>query len=320
MSSVESWSTTAASNNSAPPNGFPEGQTPASLNDSAREVMAAVATLARQLPWIKLTTGLTLVRNSATQFQLTGTDVTSIFTVGRRLREIGASTVYGRVSASAFSAGNTTVDVTNDAAAAIPTSLTAVDVATIDTNSLLNSPAIATSILGLSTVEIPASFMQPSTTAGCAALVTIEASAGNALKPDYDVLDFDGTTAEHAKFSFRMPDRWDLGTITASFQYTVAAAVSTTVTWQLRAVAASDGDALTPDYGTLQAVTDTYLGTANLQAVTAFTSAITVAGTPAKGDRVFFRVSRDPATDTTSQDARLMGITIKYTANAVNDN
>lgn len=43
MSNVSSWSQTAASNNASPPNGFPEGQSPASLNDCARENMAAIA-------------------------------------------------------------------------------------------------------------------------------------------------------------------------------------------------------------------------------------------------------------------------------------
>lgn len=42
-SNVTSWSTSAASNNSAAPNGFPEGMAPSGLNDAAREVMAAVA-------------------------------------------------------------------------------------------------------------------------------------------------------------------------------------------------------------------------------------------------------------------------------------
>lgn len=141
MASVETWSTTASSNDAAPPDGFPEGQTPASLNNSARELMAALATFVRQLPWVKLTTGLTLVRNSATQFQLSGTDVTSIFPVGRRLREIGATTVYGSVASSSFTGGNTLVNVTNDASADIPTSLTAVDVAASDLLSI--PPALA---------------------------------------------------------------------------------------------------------------------------------------------------------------------------------
>lgn len=313
MSPVESYSTTPASNNSAPPNGFPEGQTPASLNDCMRQVLADIATLVRQLPWIKLTTGLTLVRNSSTQFQLTGIDVTTTFTVGRRLREIGATTVYGSVSAVAFSGGNTLVDVSNDAAAAIPTSLTAVDVATVNTDSV---PPIYPAVR---TVYVPASFMTPATTSGCASLVAVEITGGNALKPEVFVLDFDGTNAEHAKFDLALPRSWNRGTITAQFRYIVNAAVGTTVKWDLRAVVASDGDALTSDYGTAGSVTDTYLSTANLMAVTSFTSAITVSGTPADDDQIFFRISRDPSVDTTSQDARLLGMTLQYTIDAITD-
>lgn len=43
MSDVHSWSTTAANNNSASPNGFPEAMAASGLNNSAREVMAAIA-------------------------------------------------------------------------------------------------------------------------------------------------------------------------------------------------------------------------------------------------------------------------------------
>ncbi len=43
MSNISQWSTSAASNNAAPPNGFPEGQAPSTVNDCARELMAAVA-------------------------------------------------------------------------------------------------------------------------------------------------------------------------------------------------------------------------------------------------------------------------------------
>jgi hypothetical protein len=311
MSSVESWSTTAASNNAAPPDGFPEGQTPASLNNSAREVMAAVATHVRGLPWLKLSTGLTLVRNSATQFQLSGTDVTAIFTVGRRLREIGATTVYGAVATSTFTGGNTVVDVTNDAAAAIPTSLTAVDVAVNDTNA---SPAVV--IAGLNTVAVNASMMVPATTSGCAPVAQTQLTAG---QPELVSLDFDGTSDEFALFDFAFPKRWNLGTITARFYYTVNAAVSTTVKWDLQAVAVSDNDAIAVAFGTLQSVTDTFLGTANKLAVTATTPAITVGGTPALGDRIFFRVGRDPDNDTTSQDAKLLGLEIFYTTTTATD-
>ncbi len=43
MSNVSQWDNSAANNNSAPPNGWPEGQAPSTVNDCAREVMAAVS-------------------------------------------------------------------------------------------------------------------------------------------------------------------------------------------------------------------------------------------------------------------------------------
>jgi hypothetical protein len=43
MSNISQWSTSAASNNAAPPDGWPEGQAPSTVNDAARELQAAVA-------------------------------------------------------------------------------------------------------------------------------------------------------------------------------------------------------------------------------------------------------------------------------------
>lgn len=313
MSPVESYSTTPASNNSAPPNGWPEGMQPAAVNDCGRQMMADLATLIRAFPWIKLSTGLTLVRNSATQFQLTGIDATAIYTVGRRLREIGATTVFGTVLTSTFTGGNTLVDVTNDAAAAIPTSLTAVDVAV--TNADATPPTV---VAALNTAYISAASMYPATTAGCAPHAQVELTAG---QPELYVLDFDGagTAQEFALFSISLPKRWNELTITAQFRYTVSSAVATTVKWDLQAVAAGDNEGIAQAFGTLQSVTDTFHNTANRMAITATTSAITIGNTPAVDDEIFFRVGRDPANDTTTQDARLISIKIFYAIDAVTD-
>lgn len=43
MSDVQNWSTTAGSNNSASPDGWPESMAPSGINNSARENMAAIA-------------------------------------------------------------------------------------------------------------------------------------------------------------------------------------------------------------------------------------------------------------------------------------
>lgn len=140
---VESWSTTPANNSQTPPNGAPEGMLPAQVNDTLRQQMADHATLVRQYPWLKLSTGQTVVRNSDTQFQLSSVNLTTIYTVGRRIKSIGATTVYGVIAASSFSGGHTVVDVTNDSAANLPASLTAVDVSVIENVNALNQSAFS---------------------------------------------------------------------------------------------------------------------------------------------------------------------------------
>lgn len=57
MSNISSWSTTAASNNSAAPNGAPEGMAPSGVNDCIRENMSAVAKFYKDSQGALTTTG-----------------------------------------------------------------------------------------------------------------------------------------------------------------------------------------------------------------------------------------------------------------------
>jgi len=57
MSNISAWSTTAASNNASPPNGAPEGMSPASVNDCIRECMAAIAKFYKDTQGTLVTTG-----------------------------------------------------------------------------------------------------------------------------------------------------------------------------------------------------------------------------------------------------------------------
>lgn len=159
------------------------------------------------------------------------------------------------------------------------------------------------------TIYVPASAMYPSTTAGCAALAQVESSTN---KVNIKVLDFDGSgsSKESAEFGIQSPSYWDAGTVTAQFIW-YATAGSGTVNWELQGGAFSDDDALDAAYGTLQEVTDTLLATGDVH-ITAETSAITIAGTPVAGDWLQFRVNRDPANDTNTSDARLMGVRIRF--------
>jgi len=110
---IKSYSTTPSSNNSAPPNGFPEGMAPASLNDGMRQVMADIRSWYEDPAWIDL--GDTPTYVSTTSFTLSG-DKTGTYVVGRRIRAIGTTpfTIYGVIATSTFSSPNTTVTVTWD--------------------------------------------------------------------------------------------------------------------------------------------------------------------------------------------------------------
>lgn len=57
MSNVSQWNVSAASNNSASPDGFPEGMAPSGVNDAAREIMAALARMYAQLDGSLVTAG-----------------------------------------------------------------------------------------------------------------------------------------------------------------------------------------------------------------------------------------------------------------------
>jgi hypothetical protein len=105
------WSTTPANNASAGAIDWAEGQPPSTVNDSARQMMADVATWFQSPEWLNY--GLTPTYVSGTQFTLAGNQ-TTIYSVGRRVKaSVTAGTVYGTITASAYTS-LTTVTVTWD--------------------------------------------------------------------------------------------------------------------------------------------------------------------------------------------------------------
>ena len=130
MSDIKDWSTTAAGNNSAAPNGFPEGMAPSGVNNSAREVMAAVRTQHEDSAWVDF--GHTVTYASATTFTIAG-DYTTLYTANRRIRCTDSSTLYGNITSSTYSAPDTTVTVVLDSGV-LSGSLTAAAVGVVDDN------------------------------------------------------------------------------------------------------------------------------------------------------------------------------------------
>jgi hypothetical protein len=124
----------------------------------------------------------------------------------------------------------------------------------------------------------------------------------------------DGSTT-YAECTAVMPADFDAGTVTAQFYWTSTNAGTLVARWQLEGGSFSDGDALDAAFGTAQAVDDAMASTANQVRISAATSAMTIAGSPAAGDLAQFRIGRlgGHANDTLTVDARLLGVLINYT-------
>ena len=170
---------------------------------------------------------------------------------------------------------------------------------------------------GKHTIAIPAGTMQ--------ARITNGASDGSVELATNDILmttwNFDAATSEAVQFVIPMPKSWNEGTLTAEFLWQHPSTTTNFgVVWGIRAVAVSNDDALDAAFGTAVTVADTGGTTEDLY-ITAETSAMTVAGTPAEGDLVIFEVYRVVAdgSDTLAVDAKLLGIRLNYTINAATD-
>lgn len=131
---------------------------------------------------------------------------------------------------------------------------------------------------------------------------------------------FDGSTQEHVQFYLGAPKSWNKGTVTAKFMFAPTTTASQATRWEIAGRAFGDGDTLEAAFGTAVGV-DTSHTTADQVEISAATSAMTIAGTPATDDMLIFQVSRAPANagDTYTADALLLGVWIDFTFEAVTD-
>jgi len=173
------------------------------------------------------------------------------------------------------------------------------------------------SLVGKQTMWIPAAAMYPSTTNPCSDLEQVETTA---LRPDLKVLDFATGADEFAQFSIAFPKSWNEGTLTFQPFWTVTGTNTGTVAWQLGGIAVSSDDTINTAFGTLVATTAlAHSGTSNDLMMSAESGAVTIAGSPAANDVCFFQVNRDVSADTQSGDARLLGIKLFFTNDALTD-
>jgi hypothetical protein len=165
------------------------------------------------------------------------------------------------------------------------------------------------------TIFIPAASMTPTSTNG--ALPGTTEYVTNDINKDY--LAFDATTEQYADVSFPMPEGWNRSTVKVKFYWTTESGSSATdtVEWEIAAVAVSDDDPIDTALGSAVVISDAVLaddGT-DLQ-ISGATPALTVGGTPALGDLVHWKVSRNVSgTDDCAEDGWLFGILIQYLDN-----
>ncbi len=192
------------------------------------------------------------------------------------------------------------------------TELTYVKGVTSAIQTQLNAKAATTDVVGLQDLFIPASAMWPTNTNGC--LQKKREVATSLINIQY--LEFSATVEKYCNFQISMPRNWNNGTITAVFYWT-AQSSSGDVIWGLQGGAYSNDDPLTTALGTAQEVTDTLTATNDL-CISAATSAITIAGTPADSDLIFLQAYRKAAAggDTLGAVAELLGIRITITTDA----
>ena len=213
--------------------------------------------------------------------------------------------------------------IANAAAGAGPTLSATGDESNVDINlnpkgsGVLKSGTAAVQIAGTETMWIPANALYLPTT-NPADAASVETTA---IRPELKVLDFDAGTAQYAQFAIAMPKSWNLGTVT----YQVFWSPSTTNTgnciFGLQGVSCTEGDTADVAFGTAIEVTDAGIGTVEDVQMTAVSSAMTIAGSPADDDQTFFQLYRDAAdgSDTFTGEARVLGIKLFYTTDAAND-
>ena len=154
------------------------------------------------------------------------------------------------------------------------------------------------------------------TTAGtisAASFATQEYGAPTNRMIDYYAFSDAATNA--TQFKLAMPMEWDLGTIKVKFFWSTTNAIANqTNVWAIDATAVSEDDPLDGNWGTEQIIRDKVTAANDLMLSDA-TPALTIGGTPAAGDLIWFRVKRlgGHADDAMSNgQAKLLGVYLQF--------
>ena len=162
---IKDYSTTQASNTSLNSIDVNEGMLPSNLNNAIRALMKNTRDWFNDSQWIEYGDGdasYTAAYASGTSFTINGSDVTSVYHAGRRIKLTASTpgTIFGTIASSSFST-NTTVNVTWDSGTLSNETISnvyigALTVVFVENDELAIVPKIVPGVLAVSLILRPA--------------------------------------------------------------------------------------------------------------------------------------------------------------------
>jgi len=152
----------------------------------------------------------------------------------------------------------------------------------------------------------------PSTTSGSAWPDRIEMTTYDV---DLYAIAFDKDAVEYCQWMLAMPSDWDASTVTWNAYWTANTSDTGTAEWEFQGVSFANSDDLdNVNWGTATTVADAHNLNAYDLNIGDTGAATTLAGGPAAGELVFFRLGRDADTgaDTLGVDALLLGVMVHF--------
>ena len=161
------------------------------------------------------------------------------------------------------------------------------------------------------TIFLTAAGGTPTTTYGAGGPTQLELETNDIMITS---LDFAYDSSEYAMWQIALPDRWNGGTVAATFYWTSTDTSISKVRWEIAGRSYADDDALDQAPGAYQGVSDAHKAVAYDLNISAETAAITLAGTPVGGELVMIKVYRDHdhEDDTSPADALLLMIKLEF--------
>lgn len=253
--------------------------------------------------------GLTLSADGTLSDNLAGNGTTGSGAVV--LSNAPSVTALKMLTSANFDGGTASRFLALDAGKNLTNSAPSADLRSTLTDEEGTGPAMFTRTGPYRTVWFSAGSMVPQLTGGATFDTSESYSPTNRM---VDSMLFSDATTNRVQWNYAMPLEWDLSTVKFKFFYssTNASATATNV-WAIDATAFSNDDPLTADWGTTVTVTNKITAADDLQ-ITVATAAVTISGTPATGDIVWFRVGRlgAHAHDVDTGLSKLLGVMMQY--------